>query len=172
MSCLRKSKVFAVVVYVLFIYSTLGVIRVPQQYLKQNLGNSYHLSVSLFYLGSGLALVGYFLRRRLSWLGWLIITVAFAASFLLLNHCSTPEEKIHLVEYGLLSWLVYSLLADKWQGYSVHLAAAALVAVLGYFDELIQWWLPNRVYDNWDVLLNAVSGVIGQMLIYANTRKT
>ena len=43
-----------------------------------------------------------------------------------------------------------------------HMAAMVLfVVAVGCVDELIQWWLPNRVGDWRDVGMNALAGTLG-----------
>lgn len=75
-----------------------------------------------------------------------------------------PEARSHLFEYGLVAMLIYqALLERRGNGRRVPvpwLLAAGVVALLGWVDEGIQWFLPNRVYDLVDVGLNAAFGLM------------
>ena len=74
------------------------------------------------------------------------------------------EERTHLFEYGIVAVLIYQALGERAQnGRRVPVPAAlALVvtALLGWLDEGIQALLPSRVYDNFDVLSNAIAALI------------
>lgn len=70
-----------------------------------------------------------------------------------------PEARSHLFEYGLVAMLIHQALTERQQnGRRVPvppLLALVATAVLGWLDEGIQFFLPNRVYDLMDVGLNA-----------------
>ena len=75
-----------------------------------------------------------------------------------------PEARSHLFEYGLVAMLIYqALLERRRNGRRVPLPALFAVlatALLGWVDEAIQYFLPNRVYDLVDVGLNAAFGLM------------
>ncbi len=75
-----------------------------------------------------------------------------------------PEERTHLIEYGIVSVFIYGALLERVSnGRRVTIPAAlavGLTALLGWIDEGIQWLLPNRVYDIEDVVFNFLAGVI------------
>jgi hypothetical protein len=70
-----------------------------------------------------------------------------------------PEARSHLFEYGLVAMLIYHALSERRRnGRRVPvpaLLALVATALLGWLDEGIQAFLPNRVYDLVDVGLNA-----------------
>lgn len=76
-----------------------------------------------------------------------------------------PAEKVHLVQYGILAWLVTEALTGRFAGWRLHLAALLIVVVAGAGDELIQWIRPNRVGDVRDIGLNTVSALLAQGLL-------
>lgn len=79
----------------------------------------------------------------------------------------TPAERLHLLEYGGLSWLiVWALPRDMPRGAQV-LWTLGIISVVGTADEGIQWLLPNRVFEWKDVGLNIVSGAIGLGVLMA-----
>lgn len=93
-----------------------------------------------------------------------LVTAAAAVALALLQHTATVEEKLHVVEYGLLTLLAARALPPSpgipWQ-------PALLVAFTGAVDELVQAALPNRHFDLWDILLNAGSAACVALLLVA-----
>ena len=77
---------------------------------------------------------------------------------------ATPEERTHLFEYSLVAALVHEALLERRENGRRVPAPAILALVisiaLGWLDEGIQSLLPNRVYDNIDVLFNALAATI------------
>ena len=78
-----------------------------------------------------------------------------------------PEEKIHFIEYGILAYLVFrrcgSIMARGGLRRGFDDGA-------GLGDEGIQHLLPNRYYQTSDIVLNAVSGLLGLLLVYTFQR--
>ncbi len=77
---------------------------------------------------------------------------------------ATPEERTHLFEYSLVAALVHEALLERREnGRRVPVPAilALIISILlGWLDEGIQSLLPNRVYDNIDVLFNALAATM------------
>ena len=68
-----------------------------------------------------------------------------------------PEERTHLVEYGVVAAFMHEALTERTDGERRVLAAllALLGATLaGALDECIQLFLPNRVFDPQDLFFN------------------
>jgi hypothetical protein len=104
----------------------------------------------------------------------LAVTVAYLLAFV---RVLTPEERTHLIEYGLVAILIHKALKERQRndpGVRVP-AVFALVAtaLLGWLDEGIQALLPNRVYDIWDVGFNALAGLMAIVasLVLARARR-
>ena len=78
-----------------------------------------------------------------------------------------PEERLHFLTYGLLGWLIcWSVEAMEENENSLWsktgwLLPCLLVWLAGGIDELIQWWLPVRVFDVRDIVFNGVAGMLG-----------
>lgn len=75
-----------------------------------------------------------------------------------------PEERIHLIQYGVLVCLVVRALRLDLKPVIAYPTAVVVTSLLGWGDEGIQYLLPNRYFDWKDVLLNAISAVLGLML--------
>ena len=72
----------------------------------------------------------------------------------------TPEERLHLLEYGGVALLTELALPARLRGTWRYVAAWLITVATGWCDELIQGLLPNRHYDLHDVALNAVAGAL------------
>ncbi len=74
-----------------------------------------------------------------------------------------PAERLHFVEYGLLGMISLRAslrtTAGRW-GASLGLAAA-VICLIGALDEVIQYLLPNRVFEWQDIWLNIWGGLLG-----------
>ena len=93
---------------------------------------------------------------------------------LLLGRMEILQERLHLVEYGLLAWLLSAALEERGRAvvpasppWRAPLVAGALNALAGLVDELVQGILPSRVYDLRDVGFNALAGVLALTAVAA-----
>jgi hypothetical protein len=75
-------------------------------------------------------------------------------------------ERVHLPEYGMAAalawWALVPRIGDRGAAY---VAAAAVAALVGWGDELVQAITPGRVYDLRDVAANALGAVLGALVI-------
>ena len=85
-----------------------------------------------------------------------------------------PEERTHLIEYGLVGILIHQALIERLRTGRGSLMPAvlgvAMTVLLGWFDEGIQAILPNRVYDIRDVGFNALAGLMAVAVSLALAR--
>ena len=89
--------------------------------------------------------------------------IGIAAAYLTtLIRMPVLEARSHMFEYGLVAMLIYHALTERRRnGRPVPvpaLLAVVATALLGWLDEGIQVFVPNRVYDLVDVGLNATFG--------------
>lgn len=85
----------------------------------------------------------------------------FAAALVVLRTLvSSPVGRVHLAEYGLLAILVLRALPRR-RGPWTFPAAFAATSVIGFADEAVQHFLPNRVFDWYDVGLNCSAALLG-----------
>lgn len=90
--------------------------------------------------------------------------IATAASF------EVAEERVHLVKFGILGWLIACSVIPKlgMRGVTAALGGGFLVAAA---DETLQWYLPYRVGDLRDVVFGAVGAVWGFFICFFATAK-
>jgi len=73
---------------------------------------------------------------------------------------SSPIGRVHLIEYGLLAILILGAFPRR-PGIGPFLAALATATAVGLADETVQHFLPNRVFDWYDVALNSAAALLG-----------
>ncbi len=95
---------------------------------------------------------------------WLLglVLVGYGTALVWLD---VPEERVHLIQYGLLAFLIYRAWPDNMLLWKRHCLTFCLVFLAGVGDEWIQWLRPNRVGDMRDVLINAISGLLAQGIL-------
>lgn len=73
---------------------------------------------------------------------------------------SSPIGRIHLPEYALLALLAARAFGG---GARATLGGGAAAAAIGLIDEGVQGVTPGRVFDWWDVALNAAAALLGAL---------
>ncbi|MCP4869435.1 MAG: sulfatase-like hydrolase/transferase [Proteobacteria bacterium] len=109
----------------------------------------------------GAVLCARFLRRdddRHPVVPWIPMGLTFVAAGWLTTYWNLPEERVHVVQYLPLGVLAWRALGGK------AALAFGLVAVVGAGDELLQGTVPDRTFDPWDVVANAIAGGAGVLL--------
>ena len=106
-------------------------------------------------------------KKRRSLLSVFIILVVFSLLWLIIKKLEYPAEKVHTLEYGLLAFIIYHSLNKEQPKWAIYLKILLIGCVVGAIDEGIQYFLPNRVCDIRDVLLNAASVSLGEAVLYS-----
>ena len=93
------------------------------------------------------------------------VALGVAAAYLMVFvRMTIPEERTHLIEYGVVGVFIHAALVERAsQGRRVPLPpllAVVATTALGALDECIQWFLPSRVFDPQDILFNFVAGAM------------
>ena len=159
-----KNRLWAfIIIYVLFIYVSLPFfptfIKALSSFISKELLNllSLVLSVSFF-----LMLSVWIYKKKYKLNQFLLII----SPLLLLTYLSLSldvwVERIHFVEYAVLG-LLFSRAVNVRTLHGI-IYTGCLVTLIGTVDEIIQWFLPNRVGDMRDVFMNAVGGLSGLWL--------
>jgi glycopeptide antibiotics resistance protein len=150
--------------YVLTIYGTSGQMRALSTLLRQAAGVWLGglVTVGLVLILGGIL---FFCRHALNSRRGLLLLPVLLGYGLALWWLTIPEERFHLLQYGILAVICTQALPAGIQGISRHLLAVVLVTLAGIGDELIQWIRPERVGDVRDVLINFVAALLAQFLI-------
>ena len=163
---------FYVGLWTLMIYSTIPFARPVAEWIARNLGIQY-----FFYIAAAAGVIGSVLvfinlsRRSLPissylWLTGIAVTF-FACAYQLRE---VPADVIHLVEYVILSVLVYRALLHRIHDHSIYFVATLIVAIIGTLEECIQWVVPSRVFDLRDIRTNFIAGGLAQLAIATGLR--
>jgi VanZ family protein len=75
-----------------------------------------------------------------------------------------PAERLHLLEYGLMAFVLCRALRLDLPPRVANCWALGLTTVIGFGDETIQWVLPQRYFELKDVALNVAAGSLGLAL--------
>ena len=152
-----------IIIYVLFIYVSLpffpAFIRTLRGFISKELLNllSLVLSISFFLM------LSVWIYKKKYKLNQFILIIS---PLLLLTYLSLSldvwVERIHFVEYAVLGLLISRAVNVR----TLHgiIYTGCLVTLIGAVDEIIQWFLPNRVGDMRDVFMNSVGGLSGLWL--------
>ncbi len=152
--------------YVAFIYATLSYVRIPVNYLRSQgiLSTSLLILFGIFF---GSILIA-FIRTQTKEVWRYILFFTFLGVLIgAASYVQQPEEKIHFLQYALVGIFFARALSlhssTKWK---ILLGSFVLGSLAGWFDEVIQGWLPNRHYDIRDIQFNVFSVLLG-LSIYA-----
>jgi VanZ family protein len=144
-----------------------------QSFLRRSLSTENY--VLLFGVGVmaavGLSIVFAFLRireRRAARLGLLLIALLSGGAYMWAVATPYPEvnavERVHFVEYGFIAFLFYRAFKHH-DDLSIIVLPLLAGFMVGTLDEWLQWFIPVRVGETHDVLLNLVS--IGCGVLFA-----
>lgn len=155
---------FFVLIYMCLIFVTLPIapriVSTLQQYGP--IGLIVNSAISIFLL---LAIAIAAIRKR--FLRWPLILIFIPLGIITiwaLNHIKLPIERVHVVEYGVLSMLLFPICERHTHVFIAIAQSLFLASLAGYIDECIQYFLPNRFFTWEDVYLNAVGALTG--LVY------
>lgn len=91
----------------------------------------------------------------------LVIWIGLIAVYLMLFLRLSLPERSHLMEYSVLTIFIHKALIerfqDKSQFYKPALMAFIITSLIGIFDEGIQYFLPERVFDWEDIVFNSIA---------------
>jgi hypothetical protein len=161
----------ALAVYVAGVYATIP--------FTAKLGNAFVATTfGRWVFGPGLLLVVLlgaagmlaWLRRRAAPLwAYVLIGLVGAAYFEVLGSLAVrPLERVHLPEYGVAAGLAWFAVRSHRVSAGVAFAATfALTALIGWGEEVIQYFVPGRFYDWRDVTLNALSAWLALLVLVA-----
>lgn len=109
----------------------------------------------------------------------------FLLSFILYRFIPNPYEFTHLPEYAILSILIVWTLdkeklksTDKKKEKNIRLPisknpyflSAVITGVIGTTDEIYQYFLPNRYFTWYDILLNILGSILGLLIFWGIKR--
>lgn len=158
----KKNRIYWVLsgLWVALIYSTLSIVRGVSNYLSEIIPLSFSLSLGIGFILLGV-IVFFFRRVSFNWFKVVLLISLLCGYGYGLATIKYPDEKIHFIQYGVLSVLLLKALKSDYRCIVAYIGAFILCSLAGYGDELLQGQIPNRYYDTNDIILNSVSGAMG-----------
>jgi len=158
----------------LAIFFTIPVARSIQKIISHTIGRDFFTYFVIFIVACGLAVLLYlfivkFKVRKISQYAWLVICAGIYI-FLTIKLDKYPEEAIHLIEYGLLSYFIFNALQYKIRDRTIYIITILIVLFIGTTDEVMQWITPKRYWDFRDIGTNVAGGLIFQLAIWKGIR--
>jgi VanZ family protein len=143
-------------------------------WLRDVAKDQYVLALALIVATAATLAVGFavFAIRERHWqrYGWLLASVSLAVTYGALARTGVADtdaaERFHFVEYGLLTVLFYKAWRPSADGAVLVMPFVAGLLV-GTMEEWLQWFVPARVGELKDVLLNAVAVSSGLLFAIA-----
>ncbi len=156
--------------WTLAIYITLYPVRPVCEFFKRTIPFEFWVNIFLAACLSEIVILFFRKYKMTDGFGYVLLLLILSGYAYGLATIPHPEEKIHFIEYGILAYLVFRALRLDYGAWAAYAGALALTTALGWVDEGIQHLLPNRYYQTSDVVLNAVSGLLGLLLVYVFQR--
>lgn len=157
------------VAYALGIYACLPIgPGVGGAVIRSSVGAWLFGSGTVVLTAGGAALILLALRRQAaSWWWFAQLAVVTAGYVVALSWLHTYRlERFHLPEYGVAAWLSWQAVAPLLRTSSGrYTAAAAVASVIGVGDEVLQMFVPGRVFDPRDIVANVVAVLLGLALL-------
>ncbi|SFR51884.1 VanZ like family protein [Robiginitalea myxolifaciens] len=114
------------------------------------------------------------LNRRYEY--WIYAGALAVFAMAVLRMGLSVSERSHMVEYGLLAILIYKALMErKKQDDAVtypFLFAIVITGMIGTIDECIQYFLPYRVFDFFDIGFNFFAAFLGVFISFGTHKAT
>jgi len=159
-----------VLLWVLVIYTTIPFVRELREWYVARWDPVWiGLAVAIVLLAAGTSTLALARRRTREMTSRDTVWILGATAVLVVWTVSlrrSPEESVHLVEYGVLAILLHRALRPSMQDALVFVAGALIGAMVGTVDEIIQWLSPSRYWDWRDLALNGGAGALTQVILW------
>lgn len=167
MDCIiiEHRKIVYVILFTAIIFLTLPFARSISNYLE--IHNLLKYSVySIIFIFITICCISTFKYIGLNLLNVAILLIFFIIYMTIIQRYKIMVEKIHFIEYGILAFLIFSALKEYSKNTTIYLTSFIILSCIGWIDEIIQHFLPDRLYDIRDVFLNSLSGTLILIFIY------
>ena len=151
--------------YILFIYISLPLMPGLWERFAAKVGNFADYFTAVLLAVFGLFIIFYLISKRKNVRNFIWLAILASAYAWALSSLEISVERVHFVEYGLLTLFVFRALNHNIRDKSLYLWSGIAVFCLGFLDEGIQYLLPNRVYNTRDVVVNGIAGILGLLVI-------
>ena len=154
----------------LAIFLIVPIARTIQNFVSAHWGRSLFGYAVLAAVGAVFLFLLYFLVFKLKIRSpsnyiWLT-AVACLYVYFTLKLWRVPEQAIHFLEYGVLGYFLFSALSLSIRDKTIYLVAFLSGSLVGIFDEILQWMIPERYFDFRDIGLNALAVGLFQVALW------
>jgi VanZ family protein len=133
---------------------------------KQN----FIVLVGLATLAFGLIFIIFILKNKPNIIKVSILLLVLLVGLAFSWRMKIPQERIHILEYGLLGWLAGRDMIGKDKKTKRIILACLFSISIGLLDEGFQKILPYRIFDVRDIRINVLSGIWGVILYLLSYR--
>ncbi len=127
-----------------------------------------HAMVAL-YLGAFYILTLRYLGLR--WKNFMLCNALVLIYLFLVMYSHGFDKKMHFIEYGLLTFLLYDVLRDRVAKAVRYPVTLLIASLLGSVDEGIQYFVPGRSFDLSDLLSNVYAAFLMLVMIFIVERR-
>jgi hypothetical protein len=149
------------------IYATLAVSYSVSSYLRDQGLLEATFGIGMVLTATTILLFGVRKGHNMATLG--MTSGILAVYMLVLVRIEIPEERSHIIEYSVLAAFIYMALLERKQNgghmFSPPLIAILATALAGLLDEVLQYMLPERVFDMRDILFNCAAALMAVVSI-------
>jgi len=141
------------------IFYTVEIASTVRKFLTEKFGNGIY-DVTYAVIGILVVAVFYAIAKEKSQRGIRISAAAIIGMiyFFLLQDLKYSVEKIHYIEYGLLTLVAARALRNDFQSLAAALLSLMMTFLVGLADEFLQFLNPNRVGEFRDIFTNLNAG--------------
>lgn len=150
----------------LFVITSAFYMRQVLNFLFNNIGKvGVGIILLILFISVGIYMITTVFKRKLPAYKDLLIILSLICGYLYAYKMRILEEKVHLIKYGILGWLVIGdFLKNKYGMYQAIIMSLVFCLLVVSIDEGIQWFLPWRVGDMRDVGFAVIGGAWGIFL--------
>jgi VanZ family protein len=151
--------------YVLLIFISIPFVWRVEVYLRSRhlLMVTVYVLITLYIAALVLIMIRYAVHRWKAAAVLAVYTVIYVAIIL---QARGFDKKIHFIEYGILAFLVHDMLKRRMGTIAGYLVSLGAVVVIGWVDEIIQFFVPHRNYDMGDLMSNVLAAVLMLLLVF------
>lgn len=156
---------------VFFIYLTIPLALPLTNFLKRFLSLNLVINTVIIVLLLSLAVLlirNIPIKRASTYFFMAVLSAGYLAVIILPK---IPVEKVHCMEYGFLSYLIFRALRLDLKSYQAYALALIMTGMFGWLDEGIQYLMPGRYYALSDVWLNVYGGWLGLLATHLVRRE-
>ena len=124
-------------------------------------------STCLYVCLIGIILAAYtvIVDKRFKLLRLLALTVIISAGLYSLAKIGNPRDKLHIIEYSLLTFLLFRVLRFYNFTSALYMWCIIFIGVAGFADESVQAFIPGRVSGIKDWMMDIGTGIFSLLLV-------